>query len=103
MQLPIATPTVKDDRSMSRSIALDPLRPPDWRYRRASSLILSGRPASRVSDDLLTRELHAVLRSLRHRPMGGELSARTLQSDPLAAAFALHASRHSICPIVEAH
>lgn len=87
----------------SASLAVAPLRPPDWRDRRASELFLSQRPASRTRDDSRTRELLAFFRG-RSAPRGGGSFTRVQwQFSAVAEAVALHENPQGICRLVQAH
>src|SRR6185312_5983083 len=87
----------------SASLAVAPLRPPDWRDRRASELFLSQRPASRTRDDSRTRELLAFFRGRSAPRGGGSLTRVQWQFSAVAEAVALHEHREGFCPLIQAH
>lgn len=84
------------------SAASNPLRPPDWRYRRALELLASHRPASLRNDDLAIRRLLAHLRS-RRRGAGLQVQAACDRRDPaIADAVELFARGDALHSVVEA-
>lgn len=76
-------------------------RPPDQRYRRASELCRSGRPASPKHDDRRTRQLLQALRRRSTRP--ASLSRPPVERSDLMAAIELREQLHPLCPLLEAH
>jgi hypothetical protein len=85
-----------------RIASSNPLRPPDWRYRRALELLARHRPASLRSDDLATRRLLAHLRSCR-RSAGSRAQAACDRRDPaIADAVELFTRGDALRSVVEA-
>lgn len=85
------------------SAASNPLRPPDWRYRRALELLASHRPASLRNDDLAIRRLLAHLRS-RRRGAGLQVQAACDRRDPaIADAVELFTGGDTLRVVVEAY
>jgi hypothetical protein len=80
----------------------NPLRPPDWRHRRARDLLAGHRPASLRSDDLWIRRVLALLTS-RRRDAGPRAQATCNLRDPaVATAIELHAGGDALRTVVEA-
>ena len=80
----------------------DPLRPPDWRYRRAVELAANHRPLSLRRDDPVTRQLVNHLKS-RRGGAGRRGQPAGERGDPaMVSAIALHAGGDALRTVTEA-
>lgn len=86
-----------------RLASSNPLRPPDWRYRRALELFNSHRPALLRRDDRWVRQLLGELRS-RRRGAGSPLQAAgDRHESTIATALELHDGGDALRSVVEAY
>lgn len=79
------------------------LRAPDWRVRRAVELLRDDRPASRMLDDRLTRQLHAFMRSRRFCRTESGLAVLQQQTPVIAAAVALSEGDQALAATIQAY